>query len=885
MKTKILFIILSFTTFCKAQIINIPDANFKVKLIGANSTNSIAKDLNGNYFKIDTNNDGEIQQSEANNVAELYLNTPLNANNYYITSVVGIINFTNLTKLDLRNNNIVNLNITGMQYLNYIDCSNNSQYLTSLTIENLPVLDTLNCQSAGSNTFTPFYSLLNLPLIKTINFNACKFYNNTLDNLTSLENIYGNGGLKSTVTSLDFSNKPNMKIVDLSQNYLINLNLLANNTIEILNLYGNDFTSFNKTLFTNLNKLDLSWNKLNSLDVSGMTSLTELNCDNASTSFTYDFTLLNVQGCSNLFKLICSRNVLTSLNLNDLNNLSYLDCNGNNDIFTNTGLQTISLKNCVNLKNIIVNDNPYLTYLDLSCSNNYNEIRVQQCDNLQRINLKNGANESAMYAGLFSYYSCPNLTLVVVDFNETFTFLPTTIQQSPYYNFTPNCSFNTVIGNVKFDIEGDGCQNNAGIEGIKVNYNCTIPNCFNFSDTQGNFILYTQNNSVTITPENNLYPLFDFGLTAPIVVNFNPNTIVDYVNLCLAPNIPHHDVEVNILPINQARPGFDAHYKIVFKNKGNQIESGSINFTFDDMVMDLVVSNPTTVFSANNLQWNYSNLMPFETRTIDFTFNINSPTETPQVSGGSILNYDATITTVAIDENPNDNISTLHQTVVNSYDPNNKICMEGVNVSTNYINNYVHYIINFENNGTANAQNIVVRDVIDISKFDISTLVPIASSSNVKTRVINSNVVEFIFENINLPFDDANNDGYIAFKIKTKPTLVVGDIFSNSASIYFDYNFPIVTNNYTTTIQNTLGLQENDFINNISVYPNPVKNILNFKTGHNISKIEVYDIAGRILSSNSVRENKIDLSELKTGNYILKLYTEKGIMNTKIIKE
>lgn len=885
MKTKILFIILSFTTFCKAQIINIPDANFKIKLIGANSSNSIAKNLSGNFFKIDTNSDGEIQQSEANNVSELYLNTPLNATDYYVTSVLGVLNFINLTKLDLRNNRIVNLNITGMQYLTYIDCSNNSQYLNSLTIENLPILDTLYCQSAGSNTSTPFYSLLNLPLIKTLNFSGCKFNSNTIDNLTSLENIYGNGGLKYAATNLDLSNKPNLKIVELSQNQLINLNILANNTIEILKLYSNNLTSFDKSLFTNLKKLDLSWNKLNGLDVSGMTTLTELNCDKASTSFTYDFTTLNVQGCTNLSKLICSRNVLTTLNLNDLTNLNYLDCSVNNNNITHTGLQAINLKNCINLKNVIVDYNLYITQLDLSCSSNYNEIRVQQCTNLQRINLKNGANESSMSAGSFSFYSCPNLTLVGVDFNENFTYLPATIQQSPYYNFTPNCSFNTVIGNVRFDIEGDGCQNNAGIERIKVNYNCTLPNCFNFSDTQGNFILYTQSNAVTITPENNLYPLFDFGLTSPIVINFNPNSIVEYVNLCLAPNIPHHDVEVTILPIEQARPGFDTHYKIVYKNKGNQVESGLINFTFEDTVMDLVSSNPTAIFSANNLQWNYSNLMPFETRTIDFTFNINSPTETPPISGGSILNYSANITTVGLDENTNDNRSILHQTVVNSYDPNNKICIEGAVVSTNYINNYVNYIVNFENNGTANAQNIVVRDVIDISKFDISTLVPITSSANVKTRVINSNVVEFIFENINLPFDNANNDGYVAFKIKTKPTLVVGDVFSNSANIYFDYNFPIVTNSYSTTIQNVLGFQENNFVNDITIYPNPVKNILQFKTENKIIKVEIYDISGRLLISNSISENKIDLSYLKSGNYMLKLYTEKGVMNTKIVKE
>ncbi len=61
-------------------------------------------------------------------------------------------------------------------------------------------------------------------------------------------------------------------------------------------------------------------------------------------------------------------------------------------------------------------------------------------------------------------------------------------------------------------------------------------------------------------------------------------------------------------------------------------------------------------------------------------------------------------------------------------------------------------------------------------------------------KLQHNNKVEFIFENINLPFDDANNDGFVAFKIKTKSSLVLGDTFSNSANIYFDYNFPIVTN-------------------------------------------------------------------------------------------
>jgi hypothetical protein len=35
--------------------------------------------------------------------------------------------------------------------------------------------------------------------------------------------------------------------------------------------------------------------------------------------------------------------------------------------------------------------------------------------------------------------------------------------------------------------------------------------------------------------------------------------------------------------------------------------------------------------------------------------------------------------------------------------------------------------------------------------------------------------VEFIFQGIQLPFDDANNDGYVVFKIKSKNTLAIGD--------------------------------------------------------------------------------------------------------------
>jgi hypothetical protein len=162
--------------------------------------------------------------------------------------------------------------------------------------------------------------------------------------------------------------------------------------------------------------------------------------------------------------------------------------------------------------------------------------------------------------------------------------------------------------------------------------------------------------------------------------------------------------------------------------------------------------------------------------------------------------------------------------------------------------------------------------------------VPISGSASFYTRVSNTNQVEFIFENINLPFASGTNSGYIAFKIKTKSSLVVGNTFSNQVNIYFDYNNPIVTNNYITTIQNPLGNDQFE-VENLSIYPNPVKDVLQFKCDKKIAKVEVFDIAGRILSSNSITENKLDLSDLKIGHYILKLFTEEGTLSAKIIKE
>lgn len=71
----------------------------------------------------------------------------------------------------------------------------------------------------------------------------------------------------------------------------------------------------------------------------------------------------------------------------------------------------------------------------------------------------------------------------------------------------------------------------------------------------------------------------------------------------------------------------------------------------------------------------------------------------------------------------------------------------------------------------------------------------------------------------------------------------------------------------------------------MSIYPNPVVDIVTIKTADKIESAEVYSAAGQmVFSSKKVANNQIDLSALTKGFYILKVKTDKGLQTTKLIK-
>ncbi|PKP14978.1 MAG: T9SS C-terminal target domain-containing protein, partial [Bacteroidetes bacterium HGW-Bacteroidetes-23] len=105
-------------------------------------------------------------------------------------------------------------------------------------------------------------------------------------------------------------------------------------------------------------------------------------------------------------------------------------------------------------------------------------------------------------------------------------------------------------------------------------------------------------------------------------------------------------------------------------------------------------------------------------------------------------------------------------------------------------------------------------------------------------------------------------------------------------NIYFDYNFPITTNTFTTTIQ-ILSIKDFDFGTYFTLHPNPVKDVLNLHSKNTISihSIEIYNQLGQIVLAIPNDVSKIDVSRLRTGNYFVKVNTNLGTSNTRFIKE
>ena len=92
----------------------------------------------------------------------------------------------------------------------------------------------------------------------------------------------------------------------------------------------------------------------------------------------------------------------------------------------------------------------------------------------------------------------------------------------------------------------------------------------------------------------------------------------------------------------------------------------------------------------------------------------------------------------------------------------------------------------------------------------------------------------------------------------------------------------LYTNDFTT-----LSIDDEALVNNLQMYPNPTNGVLNIssKSNQKITKVQVFDLLGRTVENIDLIDDKVDMSRLSSGVYLLKLTAGNSEVTKRIIKE
>lgn len=305
--------------------------------------------------------------------------------------------------------------------------------------------------------------------------------------------------------------------------------------------------------------------------------------------------------------------------------------------------------------------------------------------------------------------------------------------------------------------------------------------------------------------------------------------------------------------------------------------------------------------------------------TSDVTISITCPTDfIPETSGltnanfvGNVLTYDLvdlagcvyneipfsfsgttpagteicfTIEMIGVnDTDLSNNRDTTCGIVSNSYDPNAKNVNQPLYLDPTVQEEFI-YDIHFQNDGNSDAINVVVKDTLS-SNLDISTFEVLGSKHPVSTSVNpTTREVTFTFSDIYLSPSSSSlegSQGLVVYSIQENAGLPVDSEIENTASIYFDFNPPIVTNT-TLNINTNLGLGEKT-MDGITLYPNPADGIIHF-SGATIKSVAIYDLAGKqVLRSSLILANQLSIAGIANGIYQVVIATESGTQTQKLV--
>ncbi len=335
-----------------------------------------------------------------------------------------------------------------------------------------------------------------------------------------------------------------------------------------------------------------------------------------------------------------------------------------------------------------------------------------------------------------------------------------------------------------------------------------------------------------------------------------------------------------------ARPGFTTNVSLTVNNVGTVNQSNiTIKLKKPNGFSVLSSSIAPTSTINDTLIWNNININYLEHQTI----NIQLQVPVNAVLGDSAV-YEAWSNGTQGDTTPLDNYTRWTERIRGSFDPNDKLVNRATLPPTYNANkDRLLYTIRFQNTGTDTAFTVIVRDVIP-DNLDVSSLRVVNASHPYQLIAREKNIVEVTFPNIQLPdsnTSEAKSHGFVQLEFKPKAGLPVNAEINNNASIFFDYNSPVITNTATTRVQITTGIADNKKLA-FKLFPNPSSEKITVELPYaGNGKWLLIDISGKIIKQSNIEYNTksfdINVNDIANGTYLLSLEINDLVSSSKIV--
>ncbi len=823
MKGTITYLLVLFSFIMHAQIVNIPDTNFKSELIADG---------------IDTNNDGDIQVSEAEAIPVI------NVSNESISDLTGIEAFTNLVQLNIFQNN-----------LTAIDLSNNIQ------------LEILECA-----------------------------YND--------------------LTALNLTNNTSLTYAWLQNNQLTELDVSNNLGLEHLIFDSNNITTIDVSMLTQLIELSCINTQLTALNLSNNSMLEEIYCGNNSL-----LTILNIQNGSNANisedyfqaednpNLSCIQvddatwsttnwtNVDDTVSFDEYCGQTYVpDDNFENYLETHDGIGgMVSLGDPTSLGNGIANDNyvftdrvniaVYLLVSDLSINDltgieEFFALEVLYCynNNLSELDISN----NTVLVSLSCYLN--NLTSLDIRANTALSSL---------HCYSNNLDDLDVSTNIALEVLSCFYNN---ISSLDLSANTALTR------------LWCQNNQLTSldirNEHNNLIDTDDFKTTGNADLT------------CI--NVDNTTWSTTNWTYIDTTSSFDEHCGETYIPDDN-FEQALIDLGYDDVIDDYIItSNINSITSLNVSNKNIANLTGIEDfvalTSLNCNYNsltsldiaANTALSTLRCSNNDLTDLDITnntsLTFLDFSSNSIDEIDISINTALYGLKCSSNL-LTTIDMSTNInltmISAGFNPLSNFDISTNINLEQLYCNN-LNLSSLDISNNLDLEW-----LRCQNNNLTDLDlsdFENLtildcsnnnltNLNIQNGNNTAIIEERFHTSgnPDLscIFVDDISYSTTTWTDIDTTSTFVETQAECDTALSISSEEFELAITLFPNPVTNLLTIKISNDIQleKVSLFDIMGKQIS---IEENSttISLKHLPAGVYFIKLQDVGGTSITKkIIKK